>query len=117
MWKYLSEPLAHCWSTSDAPIAAGIDLDGVDRAFVRRALGVCAQDFLTRVDRRDLGASVPSVLGVQTVRQQDDGILVGIVRSILGRRVERCHANAERQPAPGEIDSLIGVTGGLQVAD
>ena len=61
------------------------------------------------------GIAVPAVLRVQTVGQQDNRILVGVV-GILRRRIQRVGLG-QRHPRPRHADALVSVPGRLHVAD
>jgi hypothetical protein len=89
-------------------IAAGVDLHRIDRD--AGLLGIIAQDALPGVDLR--GVVVPAVLGVQTVRQDDDRVLVLIVR-ILCRRIEGIRLATSSSPMPGRCPGSARLVGFL----
>ena len=83
-------------------IAIGIDLHRIDRD--AGCLDVIASLLLPGVDRRRVG--VPAVLGVEAVAQQDDDLLVLVIR-VDGRDAEG--RRRQRLPAHLQADRLIGI--------
>ena len=103
-------------------IAAGVDVDRVDRDASRLGVGAGADAVLGRVVHalvdaaRDLHAvAVPAVLGVEAVRHQNDHVGVDVIR-VLGRCGQRAAAD-ERLPGPDQADRLIGTAARLHVVD
>lgn len=98
-------------------IAAGIDLDSIDRDAGRLDIGAgagaVARLIHTVVDWRL--RDVPAVFGVQAVRQQDDDFIVGVI-AVFGRDGEHT-ATAQREPAPDDADRLVGVAVRLHLID
>ena len=114
--------LAQFFSSCRLRIAAGVHLDGVDRdpgvLDVLAGADPAARPVIHAiVDRGGLvrAVAVPAVLRVQTVGQEDDDLLVGVVR-VLGRHGHRAAAD-QRLPGPDQADRLIGAAVRIEVVD
>src|SRR5262249_41321838 len=90
-------------------IAAGIHLHGVDgdRGLLDVVAGAAdAGHAVVDLGLRRAAVAPPAILGVQTVAEQDDEVII-VVAGDLGGRRQRSAAH-ERLPAPDEADRLVG---------